>query len=73
MATTKVYKGAYQIAESSLVGRTITSIFSDDTIVDVLNLSGDETIRVNGEQADRNYTIRSGDAVEFYKQQGTKG
>lgn len=72
-ASAKVYKGANKIQDGSLIGRTISSILNDDTIVDALNLSGDETVRVNGETVDKSYTIRSNDAVEFYKQQGTKG
>lgn len=73
MASAKVYKGANRVEDSSLVGRTITSILNDDIIVDALNLSDNDKVRVNGIPVGMDYVIKDGDSVEFYKEQGRKG
>jgi hypothetical protein len=70
---TLVYKGANRISDESLVGKTIQSLINDDVIVENLNLDGREGIKVNGTSQTNQYVIKSGDAVEFYKSQGTKG
>lgn len=70
---TLVYKGANRISDESLVGKTIQSLIQDDVIVENLNLDGREGIKVNGQTQSPSYIIKSGDAVEFYKSQGTKG
>jgi hypothetical protein len=70
---TLVYKGANRISDESLVGKTIQSLIQDDVIVENLNLDGREGIKVNGQSQSPSYIIKSGDAVEFYKSQGTKG
>lgn len=73
MASAKLFKGANRIEDSSLVGRSITSILNDDVIVEALNLTDNDKVRVNGSSASESYTIRDGDSIEFYKEQGRKG
>jgi hypothetical protein len=70
---TIVYKGANRISDDGLVGKTVEDLKKDDIIVDALNLDGNESIKVNGQTQSASYQIKSGDAVEFYKSQGTKG
>lgn len=70
---TSIYKGANRVSDEGLVGKTIDAIKNDDIFVDALNLDGHEAIKVNGGTVQGSYTIRSGDAVEFYKAQGSKG
>jgi hypothetical protein len=70
---TIVYKGANRISDDGLIGKSIDDLKKDDIIVDALNLDGNESIRVNGSSVQSGYVIKSGDAVEFYKSQGTKG
>lgn len=70
---TIVYKGANRISDDGLVGKTVEDLKRDDIIVEALNLDGNESIKVNGQTQSASYQIKSGDAVEFYKSQGTKG
>lgn len=70
---TVVYKGANRISDNSLIGKTIEDLKRDDVVVDALNLDGNESIKVNGQSQSPSYQIKDGDAVEFYKSQGTKG
>lgn len=70
---TSIYKGANRVSDEGLVGKTIDAIKADDIFVDALNLDGHEAIKVNGQSVQGSYAIRSGDAVEFYKAQGSKG
>jgi len=44
-----------------------------DQVDQLLNLSGDEETKVNGETVDDDYILEDGDEVEFVKSTGTKG
>lgn len=70
---TIVYKGANRISDDGLAGKTLSQIKADDIFVEALGLDGNEAVKVNGQTQSDSYLIKSGDAVEFYKQQGTKG
>jgi hypothetical protein len=70
---TIVYKGANRISDEGLSGKTLGQIKQDDIFVEALGLDGNESIKVNGQTQSESYTIKSGDAVEFYKNQGIKG
>ena len=52
-------------------GKTVEEIVS--TTVSILNLSGDETVKVNGIEVDADYILKDGDVVEFVKDAGKKG
>jgi len=55
----------------NVAGQTVDQVRG--TVSQVLGLSGDEKIEVNGQTADGGRYLQDGDEVEFVKTAGTKG
>lgn len=66
-------KVIFGVNDNSLnfTGSTVAQVASQ--CKDLLGLSGDEIVKVNGSEAPANYTICDGDKIEFIKESGTKG
>ena len=70
-------KGSVEISSGvnemslDLAGRTIGEI--TETIASLLNLSGDESVKLNGVSADADDVVQDGDTLEFVKEAGKKG
>lgn len=54
-----------------VAGYTISSVMS--FMAEVLNISSNQNVLVNGNEVDHTYTIQPGDNIEFIKPSGQKG
>ena len=54
-----------------VAGQTVATVV--DTVKSILNLDGEEEVKVNGSEADANYVVQDGDSIEFVKASGEKG
>ena len=55
----------------NLNGKTVEEV--TELLEDLFGLSGDETVKVNGVEADDDYVIEDGDTIEYVKSAGSKG
>ena len=54
-----------------VAGTSVASVIS--TVKSILNLDGEESVKVNGNDVDADYIVQDGDKIEFVKASGEKG
>ena len=71
--------GANSVELESVVGTSVRDLFSNETLTEMLNLRGDETVEVSSDEGyswvnvSSSYYFRDGDEVRFVRSSGTKG
>ncbi|MCK9279148.1 MAG: hypothetical protein M0P71_00770 [Melioribacteraceae bacterium] len=69
--STKFTCGANELVNNNYDGEEIGEVIPK--IKDILNITRDHQVTVNGEEVDSDYEIEAGDNIEFVKNAGQKG
>ncbi len=69
----QVVNGLNSASFSKLVGKTVYDAVDDAIVQDYFNLSGDESVSVNGVPVDGTTVLKDGDVMTLSRSGGTKG